>query len=127
MTEKWLQGFAYRIRLGVGPFLLASGFALLVALATVSYQSVKAALAIPSTPSGTSRNARPGSRNEFISHIFGNGIQRKEADMKDTKRLSKLLGILLFCYPLAAQDARFSGRWVLNREKTQMPNLPESR
>lgn len=47
MTEKWLQGFAYRIRLGAGPFLLASGFVLLVALATVSYQSVKAALANP--------------------------------------------------------------------------------
>jgi len=46
-TEKWLQGFAYRIRLGIGPFLLASGFALLVALATVSFQSVKAATANP--------------------------------------------------------------------------------
>ena len=47
ITEKWLQGFAYRIRLGIGPFLLASGFALLVALATVSFQSVKAATANP--------------------------------------------------------------------------------
>ena len=47
LTEKWLQEFAYRIRLGIGPFLLASGFALLVALATVSFQSVKAAMANP--------------------------------------------------------------------------------
>jgi putative ABC transport system permease protein len=47
VTKMWLLGFAYRIRLGLGPFLLASAFALLVALATVSVQSVKAALANP--------------------------------------------------------------------------------
>ena len=47
LTEKWLQGFAYRIRLGVGPFLLASGSTLLVALLTISYQSIKAATANP--------------------------------------------------------------------------------
>jgi len=47
LTDKWLRGFAYKIRLGVGPFLLASAFALTVALLTVSYQSVKAALANP--------------------------------------------------------------------------------
>ncbi len=47
ISEKWLQGFAYRIRLGVGPFLLASVCALLVALLTMSFQSVKAATANP--------------------------------------------------------------------------------
>jgi putative ABC transport system permease protein len=47
ITEKWLQGFAYRIRLGLGPFLLASVSALTVALLTVSFQSVKAAAANP--------------------------------------------------------------------------------
>jgi putative ABC transport system permease protein len=47
ITEKWLQGFAYRTRLGVGPFLLASVSALAVALLTVSVQSVKAATANP--------------------------------------------------------------------------------
>jgi putative ABC transport system permease protein len=47
ITEKWLQGFAYRIRLGAGPFLLASVSALAVALLTVSFQSVKAATANP--------------------------------------------------------------------------------
>jgi putative ABC transport system permease protein len=46
-SVKWLQGFAYRVRLGAGPFLLASVTALLVALLTVSYQSVKAATANP--------------------------------------------------------------------------------
>jgi putative ABC transport system permease protein len=46
-SEKWLQGFAYRIRLGVGPFLLASVSALLVALLTISFQSVRAATANP--------------------------------------------------------------------------------
>jgi len=47
ITEKWLQGFAYRIRLGAGPFLLASVSALAVALLTTSFQAVKAAAANP--------------------------------------------------------------------------------
>ena len=46
-SAKWIQGFAYRIRLGAGPFLAASASALLVALLTVSFQSVKAATANP--------------------------------------------------------------------------------
>ena len=46
-SEKWLQGFAYRAGLGAGPFVLASIFALGVALLTVSFQSVKAAIANP--------------------------------------------------------------------------------
>ena len=46
-SEKWLQGFAYRNRLGVGPFLWASVSALLVALLTISFQSIKAATANP--------------------------------------------------------------------------------
>src|SRR5699024_3248021 len=45
--NQWLQGFAYRIDLGVGIFLLAGGLALLIALATVSWQSIRAALANP--------------------------------------------------------------------------------
>lgn len=44
----WLRGFAYRIRIGIGPFLLASLFALGVALATISAQTIKAATANPS-------------------------------------------------------------------------------
>ncbi len=47
VTEKWLQEFAYRIRLGAGPFLLASVSALAVALLTTSFQAVKAAAANP--------------------------------------------------------------------------------
>ena len=47
VAQKWLQGFAYRIRLGVGPFLLASASALAVALLTITFQSVKAATANP--------------------------------------------------------------------------------
>ena len=47
ITAKWLQGFAYRIRLGAGPFLLASLAALAVALLTTSFQAVKAATANP--------------------------------------------------------------------------------
>jgi putative ABC transport system permease protein len=47
VTAKWLQGFAYRIRLGAGPFLLASVAALAVALLTTGFQAVKAATANP--------------------------------------------------------------------------------
>jgi putative ABC transport system permease protein len=47
VSGKWLQGFAYRVGLGVGPFILASVSALAVALLTVSVQSIKAATANP--------------------------------------------------------------------------------
>ncbi len=43
----WLRGFAYRIDLGFGSFLLAGGVALLIAALTVSYQAIKAATANP--------------------------------------------------------------------------------
>jgi putative ABC transport system permease protein len=45
--NRWLEDFAYRIEIGPGIFLLAGGAALLIALATVSYQAIKAALADP--------------------------------------------------------------------------------
>jgi putative ABC transport system permease protein len=43
----WLQRFAYRMRLGPGPFLLASVSALLVALLTMSFHTIRAATANP--------------------------------------------------------------------------------
>lgn len=43
----WLQSFAYRIDLGPGVFALAAVVAVLIALATVSIQSIRAALANP--------------------------------------------------------------------------------
>ncbi|MEX0662266.1 MAG: FtsX-like permease family protein [Balneolaceae bacterium] len=45
--NKWLQNFAYRTELGIDIFLIAGGFALLVALLTVSWQSIKVALMNP--------------------------------------------------------------------------------
>ena len=45
--RRWLEDFAYRVEIGPGVFLLAGGLALLVALATVSFQAVRAALADP--------------------------------------------------------------------------------
>ena len=43
----WLADFAYRIQIGLWIFLLAAGVAILIALITVSFQSIKAALANP--------------------------------------------------------------------------------
>ncbi len=47
IINKWLQGFAYRTNLSVWVFGLPAAFALLIALMTVSYQSLKAAVANP--------------------------------------------------------------------------------
>ena len=43
----WLEHFAYRISMGIGTFFLSGLVALLIAMITVSYQSIKAALANP--------------------------------------------------------------------------------
>jgi putative ABC transport system permease protein len=45
--HRWLEDFAYRIEIGPGVFLLAGTLATVIALATVSYESVRAALADP--------------------------------------------------------------------------------
>ena len=45
--NKWLQNFAYRINIGWWPFLLAGVLVLVIALLTVSYQAIRAALANP--------------------------------------------------------------------------------
>jgi len=45
--HRWLANFAYHIDIGIGIFALAGAVAVLIALATVSWQSVRAALANP--------------------------------------------------------------------------------
>jgi putative ABC transport system permease protein len=45
--NRWLDGFAYRVDLGLGVFVLAGALALLIALATVSVQAVRAATMDP--------------------------------------------------------------------------------
>ena len=47
--HKWLQDFAYRINIGWGVFVIAGILALFIALLTVSWQAIKAALANPVT------------------------------------------------------------------------------
>ena len=47
VMQQWLEGFAYRVTLGPSVFVIACFTALGVAILTVSYQSVKAALANP--------------------------------------------------------------------------------
>ena len=46
-ARKWLQNFAYRMSLGVDLFILAAAIALIIALCTVGYQAIKAAIANP--------------------------------------------------------------------------------
>jgi putative ABC transport system permease protein len=45
--DQWLSGFAYRIDLHIGIFVLATSSALIIALLTVSSQTIKAALTNP--------------------------------------------------------------------------------
>lgn len=47
LMNTWLQGYAYRIDLGLGVFLLSGFLALAIALLTVSYHAVKASLLNP--------------------------------------------------------------------------------
>jgi putative ABC transport system permease protein len=47
-ARKWLQNFAYRMTLGVEIFIFAAALALVIALCTVGYQAIKAAVANPS-------------------------------------------------------------------------------
>ena len=47
VMSRWLENFAYRIDIGPGVFLLSGAAALAVATLTVSFQSVRAALADP--------------------------------------------------------------------------------
>ncbi len=45
--NKWLQDFAYRINISWWSFAVSGGIALVIALATISFQAVKAATANP--------------------------------------------------------------------------------
>jgi putative ABC transport system permease protein len=47
VMDKWLEGFAYHINIGMDIFLLAIAQALAIALATVAWQSIKSALTNP--------------------------------------------------------------------------------
>jgi putative ABC transport system permease protein len=47
--SQWLQNFAYRINIGVWIFIAAAGLALVIAMVTVSFQSIRAAMANPIT------------------------------------------------------------------------------
>lgn len=47
VLDRWLQNFAYRINLDIYIFIFAGIFALAIAMLTISFQSIKAALADP--------------------------------------------------------------------------------
>jgi putative ABC transport system permease protein len=46
-THKWLESFAYRIHISWWIFIIAGFIAILIALITVSFQAIKAAVANP--------------------------------------------------------------------------------
>jgi putative ABC transport system permease protein len=45
--SKWLEDFSYRIEIGIWVFVLAAFLAVAISILTVSYQSIKAAIANP--------------------------------------------------------------------------------
>jgi len=45
--NKWLQDFAYRINISAWIFIIAGALAILIALITISYQAIKAAVSNP--------------------------------------------------------------------------------
>jgi putative ABC transport system permease protein len=47
LMDQWLQSFEYRVAIGWGSFLLAGGISLMIALFTISYQTIKTASAQP--------------------------------------------------------------------------------
>jgi len=47
VMNKWLEGFAYRINISWWTFVVAGLIAIVIAFVTVSYQSIKAAIANP--------------------------------------------------------------------------------
>jgi putative ABC transport system permease protein len=47
VMNKWLQSFAYRVHISWWIFIIAGLIALFIALITVSYQAIKAAIANP--------------------------------------------------------------------------------
>lgn len=47
LMKKWLDNFAYRISLSIWIFLLSGLMALVIAMLTISYQSIKAVSANP--------------------------------------------------------------------------------
>lgn len=47
IMNDWLQNFAYRTDIGLSMILLAGGLTLIIAIFTVSYQAVKAAMLNP--------------------------------------------------------------------------------
>lgn len=47
LMNSWLSGFAYRIPIGIDAFVIAGLLAIAIALLTVSYQSIKAAIVNP--------------------------------------------------------------------------------
>ncbi|HNJ73352.1 MAG TPA: hypothetical protein PL129_12660, partial [bacterium] len=49
VMNRWLQDFAYRIDIGADVFILSGVIALTVALLTVSYTAIRAALSNPVT------------------------------------------------------------------------------
>ena len=47
VMSKWLQDFQYTIKIGVGIFIMAGLVSIVIAMLTISFQALKAALGNP--------------------------------------------------------------------------------
>ena len=47
VMQRWLENFAFRIEMGLGNFVVTGALTIVLAVATVSYHSIKASLADP--------------------------------------------------------------------------------
>ena len=47
MMSKWLEDFQYSIRIGAGIFILTGLVSVVIALGTISFQAIRAALGNP--------------------------------------------------------------------------------
>jgi len=46
-TEKWLDGFAYRARIGAGVYMISAILILVITMITIGYQALKSAFVNP--------------------------------------------------------------------------------
>lgn len=88
-----MQAFAYRIEIGPGIFALTGALVLLSALATVSYQSIRVALADPVKSLRYERAPPQGRYETPLSPNAGVELFAGDNDVSAGEQTNSLLGI----------------------------------